>query len=272
MKKILIFILSVSYASSVLASTSLAFENHTLTERSTTPEKYSLKIDYPQIKEPTNPAESQFNFEAKKWVKNQATQFKNTLATWNTSQLPDSVKANGSSLKITYQLTTLDPKILVSVRYYSENYLVGSAHPSHTYTAMNYDLIHNKALSLADLFSPNALYLNTISRIVTPLIQDKLKAKTKEPVEIFKEGLEPTAKNYETWNIVPNGLQFTFNEAEVAAYVYGPQEITLPFDKIKTDLLANSVLKNCLPPHHCEISQPILRVNKEGNSHAKPKP
>jgi hypothetical protein len=65
-------------------------------------------------------------------------------------------------------------------------------------------------------------------------------------VELFKEGLTPTAQNYATWNLVPEGIRFTFNEYQVAPYVFGPQEVVISFNDLDKFVPDRSPLAKCI--------------------------
>lgn len=250
MKKIFLMIFCF-YANSILGN-NLAFENKVITQTDNEP-KYLITINYPQIKNPSNNSENQFNVITQNWTVAQINKFKATIKDWDTSNLPATLKNNGSSLTIHYDLAILVPQKLLSIRFYADTYFVGAAHPSHIYKTLNYDLAHNKELNLADLFKPNSNYLTKISNIATEKITADLNSAADGKAEVFKEGLMPVAKNYQLWNITPDGLKFTFNEYQVAAYVFGPQEVIIPYQDLKPYLSSDSLLSSCV--NHCEIKK-----------------
>lgn len=244
---------SFFYASTLFADSNLAFETKTLNFENNQP-KYTIKTSYPQIKSPTTQAERQFNDTSKQWVLDHISQFKKSISDWDTSKLPAEMKKNGSTLTMDYDLATLDPKDLVSVRFTADTYLVGAAHPSFNYSSLNYDLVNNKVLALSDLFKSDSNYLEFIAKIATNRITKKLNNTANGKAEIFKEGLAPNPKNYSVWNLAPHGLKFTFNEYQVAAYVFGPQEIIIPFQRLSKFFSQNSVLATCIASSNCSIT------------------
>jgi hypothetical protein len=50
---------------------------------------------------------------------------------------------------------------------------------------------------------------------------------------MFSDGARPTPENYAVWNVSAEGVVITFNEAQVAAYAAGPQEVVIPFATLK---------------------------------------
>ncbi len=247
MKKVLLLV-GFFYTSALFANDYLKFDNKRIISNHKNP-SYSIEANYPQIKEPLNNAEKKFNDAAEKWVDNKIEEFKKRAA--STNNLPPSIKANGSTLLITYELTTIEPKQFVSVRYNFNPFYVGAAHPDHQFSSLNYDLIHNKALSLNNLFK-HPSYLKHIAAIANHEVTAKLKRQN-EQAKILLEGLKPIPENFAVWNITPEGMRFTFNESQVAAYVYGPQNITIPYQKLSRYFATNTVIANCLAPNNCDI-------------------
>lgn len=253
MKKTMMLMIASLYSSCLFASNNLVFDTKTISDSNRSP-KYEIKISYPQIHSPNKIAEKDFNETTKKWAANKVVEFKKTLSDWNTDRLPPEMKANGSSLTVNYDLATLNQNQMVSLRFSADSYYVGAAHPSHRYQVLNYDLINNKKVFLDDLFESNSSYLQQIAKIATDKLQTKLNAASNDKVDIFKEGLAPTAKNYEVFNLTPEGFRFTFNEYQVAAYVFGPQEIIIPYTDLNSFYKDGTPLAKCLKNNTCQIT------------------
>lgn len=246
--KPIIFLLAVFYSAIILADEPLKFETKVIKETNEAP-KYSIEVNYPQIKNAKlNSSEYQFNLVAKKWALDAIRSFQNSVKKEDTKSLPPEIKANGSALSITYDLSTIEPHQFVSLRYLSYMYHMGAAHPTHTYQSINYDLSQNKQIFLSDIFNSNSNYLQHIAT----LCKQRLKPKLNE--QMFEDGLTPNLKNFEVWNITRKGIQFTFNEYQVAAYVFGPQEVTLTYDDLKQVLARNSTVYKCFSSHNCNIT------------------
>lgn len=253
MFKKMILIIGSLYTATSLASDNLEFENKTLNQNSTNP-KYVIQTNYPQILQPHTPAEISFNQKAKEWAQASINEFKKSVADNESYPISADLKANGSTLTVTYDLTALEPRKFISLRYSTDRYLAGAAHPAHTYAALNYDLDRNQVLTLQDLFNPNSPYLRFLSKTMTTRLTQKLnKEANGGGATLFKDGLTPDNKNYEVWNITPRGLKFTFNEYQVAAYVFGPQEIVLKYPEVQSYLAKDTILRSCLDNHSCQI-------------------
>ncbi len=253
MKK-LITTMSLLFTTSIFANSPLHFDNKQITLNSNQP-KYSVVLNYPQISNPATPSEKKFNQLAKKWALDNLETFKKSVSENSQYPIPKDLQAAGSTLNVTYDLTSLEPAKLVSLRLSNDTSMAGAAHPSHKYSAYNYDLTKNKVVTLASLFKNESAALEKISKIATQRVTTQLKENPNggNNVEVFSDGLTPAAKNYQVWNIVKNGMQITFNEYQVAAYVYGPQAITLSFDEIKDSLKADTPLAKCLANNNCDI-------------------
>lgn len=252
MKKFIIA-LGFLYSATTLADSALNFDNKKMTLNNLQPQ-YKVVINYPQIKNPTSPSQIKFNQIAKTTALSQLKDFKESVSENLKYPIPEDLKAEGSTLTLTYDLTSLEPAQLVSVRFSNDTSFVGAAHPSHKYSALNYDLTQNKIADLSYLFKNENTGLKQLAQIATKRVTDQLNHSSNGPnVDIFNEGLTPTNKNYQVWNLTPDGIQVTFNEYQVAAYVYGPQTITIKFDELKNQLNPNTTLAKCLTNKNCDI-------------------
>ena len=139
-----------------------------------------------------------------------------------------------------YDLDFMQP--LISVRISNEVAQAGRAHPFHSHRVVNFDLTQNKELTLSDLFKPKTNFLKTIAELSEKKLNETIGEKDRW---MIKGGAEPLANNYKNWNIGKNSLLITFDEYQVAPYVYGPQAIAIPF----------SALENILSPQGKIISQ-----------------
>jgi hypothetical protein len=262
--KKLITSISLLFTTTLFANSPLHFDNKQITLNSSQP-KYSAVLNYPQISNPTTPSEKKFNQLAKKWALINLDDFKKSVSENSQYSIPKDLQAAGSTLNVTYDLTSLEPAKLVSLRVSNDTSMAGAAHPSRKYSAYNYDLTKNKAIVLSSLFKNESAALGKISKLATQRVTAQLKENPNggNNVEIFSDGLTPTAKNYQVWNIVTNGMQITFNEYQVAAYVYGPQVITLSFEEIKDLLKSDNPLAKCLANNSCDIK--VLAPNKQAD-------
>ncbi len=51
---------------------------------------------------------------------------------------------------------------------------------------------------------------------------------------MIANGTAPDLKNYQVWNLESDGILITFDEYQVAHYAYGPQEVHIQFDVLKS--------------------------------------
>lgn len=209
--------------------------------------KYSVTINYPQITAPQlTPAEKKFNDLMKERIDKSIENFKQTVKENEKYPVPSEIKANGSSITIDYQLSMIN-KSFISVRYGIDTYFAGAAHPTHTYYSLNYDLTLNKEMMLGNLFQQNSNYLQKIADFSSKQLKTKLKN------DMFSDGFVANHKNYQVWNIMPKGLRITFNEYQVAPYVYGPQQVIIPYSHIKNILSDKTAVGKCIKNPTCQI-------------------
>jgi hypothetical protein len=157
-------------------------------------------------------------------IQNQSTKTKNTLyIDFNTSAI-----------------TSGDDRIL-SLRFSIQSYISGMAHPTHYHQVLNYDLYTGEEIELADLFFPDADYLSTIATYCREALYRRLPDK-----QMIDAGTMPTMENYKIWNIKPNGLVITFEEAQVAPYVQGAQTVLVPYSALRLILSPGSPIAYCV--------------------------
>lgn len=238
---ILLTLSSISFA-----QTNLSFNNLSIRDSSLSP-NYTLIINYPQIAGPQlTSAEKNFNRLMKDRIDQAVENFKQTVRENEKYPVPSEIKANGSSITIDYQVFSIN-KSFVSVRYGIDTFFSGAAHPTHTFRSLNYDLNLNKEFFLQNLFQPKSNYLQKIADYSSKQLKPKLKNNA------FVEGFAPSPKNYQVWNITPKGLKITFNEYQVAAYVYGPQQAVIPFSNLKNILSDKTSVAKCFRMQNCQI-------------------
>ena len=193
---------------------------------------YEIKIHYPEFAGATAAGLLAFNAEAKKQAQDLLAGFQEDFQ--QAQPLPDPNIAMGSFMETNYSIT-YGQHGLLSVLFTVGFYASGAAHPNSFAQVINFDLIHGKKLELAELFLPGSAYLKAVS--------DACSADLKQRERLyFAEGALPTADNYKNWNITAQGLQFSFDPYQVAAYAMGPSLVTLPYPSLKTLLKADGPL------------------------------
>lgn len=192
---------------------------------------YSMDITYPQITgRGTTVAEQAFNERVNMIVNEEMQQFKNSvqLDVPHMKTLPREVRNN--TFKIDYDIDVIHELALVSVRFTIQGMQAGRAHPYRSHRVLNFDLVQNKELTLGDLFKSDAKYLDAIANFSSNQLKNTVNEKDKWMID---EGAKAIAKNYKNWNIEKGALLITFDEYQVAPYVYGPQEVEIPYTHLQ---------------------------------------
>lgn len=254
MRNIILLVLFFSICT-VSAQNKLSFTNFTIKDQSQSP-KYSITVNYPQITgKDLGASEKQFNNIIKERMNKSIENFKQTVNENEKYPVPSEIKAHGSTLSSDYQIAMIN-KSFISLRYGMDIYFAGAAHPTHTYQSLNFDLSQNKELTLSNLFQAKTNYLQKIADYATKQLKTKLKN------DAFQEGFNPIVKNYQVWNTLPKGLRITFNEYQVAPYVYGPQQVIIPYSYLKNILSEKTAIGKCLKTQQCQIK--ILELAEKG--------
>ena len=197
-----------------------------ITDKSTSP-TWSLKAEFPQIIGTRNPRAREFNKTVQGFVSKGISAFKESCRGIQGSMSPG--MKGESYLLIAYRISAAG-KSLIGVKLDSEEMISLMAHPRHDIQTLNYDLSTTRPLELASVFKPGSDYLRRIAAFCA----EDLK---RRDVLQFEEGVLPLEKNYTTWNLHAEGLLVYFREYQVAAYVFGPQEVLVPYSAIR-DILA----------------------------------
>lgn len=188
---------------------------------------YEIDVQYPQLNGGDNPNFAKFNQAARAAVMRDLSEFKKAMAP-EEGEEPPPEDSMGSDLSVTYTIG-LAQDDLVSVKYDVSSYLQGAAHPNSSSTVLNYDLKNGKPIKLADLFKPEAKYLQAISKYCI----DELKKKPGLAADEIDRGAAPSAKNYANWTITKRGLGINFDAYQVAPYAAGPQFVLVPYSVLK---------------------------------------
>ncbi len=120
----------------------------------------------------------------------------------------------------------------------------GGAHGYENIISYNYDVLAQTELTLADMFPGDANYLKTVSEFSrAALLPQLIKAGELEgsmtPDEMntyidgsltpmLNAGTEPTIENFLVFTFTDTDITLYFSQYQVAAYVYGEQQVTMP--------------------------------------------
>ena len=191
---------------------------------------YTITAQIPTIKNSDSRATA-FTTEMQNFVQGLIADFKKNMA----SMGPPPIQAT-SSFDVRYQVVS-PPGDILSINYQTEGYIAGMAHPYHLIYTFNYDLEAGKDIALSDLFLPNTDYLGALSKYCASQLNTR-----NINFQEFSQGADPTPANYKNWNITSDGLMITFDEYQVAAYVAGPQTVTVPYSELKSLIDPNGAL------------------------------
>lgn len=155
-----------------------------------------------------------------------------------------------NTFHIDYDIDIVKPgdQALISVRFSSEGYQAGSAHPYHLKHVINFDLGSGHVLTLNELFKPHSHYLDSFSKYSYQILNAKLKDKL-----MIKDGTKPVAKNFKNWNLESDSIVITFDEYQVAPYYLGPQEVEIPLKDLAHLISPKAPIYSCVKdPDSCK--------------------
>lgn len=189
-----------------------------------------------------------FNGTVENIIKDNVAEFKqkvkkneNATSNFISDEAPPTNLNNRLTIDYNSSILKVGSNHIISIRFSLQGYLVGMAHPYHEHDVLNYNTKDHQELELADLFSPNADYLTVISNYARDTLKKHLAIK-----DMIDDGTLPKPENFAVWNLKPNGILFTFEEYQVAPYVYGAQTVLVPYQVLKDMIPADSVIAPCL--------------------------
>lgn len=157
------------------------------------------------------------------------------------SHLPKKKIRNDLTIDFVTAVVNTQDKPLVSIRFNIQGYITGMPHPYHYHRVLNFDLDNGEQIELDDLFKEDSNYLEFIAEYSRDALERKLKDRM-----MVSRGTYPTPENYRNWNINPNGLLITFDEYQVAPYVFGTQTVLIPYSQLIDLIETDSPIANCL--------------------------
>lgn len=206
---------------------------------------YTISAVYPAITgKDISPAAQKFNHAIDAMVKEEVDQFKKYVKADvpHMKTLPEAVRKNTLTIDYDYYIVKSNKIPVVSIRLNVEGLQAGRAHPYHKYRVLTIDLNNKgKILALNDLFKPGIKYLQAIAKYCKQQLSAKLKDKW-----MIDQGTVAKPANYKNWNMQSDSLLITFDEYQVAPYVYGAQEVEIPYKKLANILAPNSAAAACL--------------------------
>lgn len=201
---------------------------------------HSIKYSYPEVtgyKDKT--AEDTFNKHISSIINKDVEDFKKEIQESEKGmgdvELPEEVLQ--SYFNIEYSIINKTPD-LISIKFLTEVYYAGAAHPSHAIWAVNYSLTSGKAINLSDLFKKDSDYLKVLSDYSIKELSEKAKKQAKEEgyepdYNWIKEGASPKAENFAYFNLTEKDVIIHFNEYQVDCYAAGPKDVVIPYSNLK---------------------------------------
>lgn len=152
-----------------------------------------------------------------------------TQKDWSNQPVDSSTPADlpgKNGLSINYEIKYQTKKTL-SLVFYVSTFARGAAHPNNSVVTFNF--VDGKELTLDQLFKKDSGYLAFLAKKSRELLAKK----SFSDKEWVAKGTEPRPENYKKWYLTKKGLTLIFDTYQVAAYVYGPQELTIKKVEIK---------------------------------------
>ena len=178
---------------------------------------FTIVIQYPQgFSQPA------INDAIQKYISEQKNNFLQSAG--RDKELPTNVPGK-DTLNITYQTMYQDNQA-ISILFNLSAFNRGAVHPNNT--AFTFNFINGQSITLGQVFKVYSDYLD----VVANLSRTQLFLKKDLDKHQIEEGTKPTAENYKLWYFTARGLAVVFDIYQVAAYVYGPQTVKIPKDKL----------------------------------------
>lgn len=205
-------------------------------------ETLSIDMRYPTISE-SFPGAPSINGDIERELDKLVSQFKQEASSTSTDlvDLPSTVK---SYVQGGYTVEYENER-LISLLFKAEWYMRGAAHPYHTVHTYIFDKKLGRLVTLQDMFMPSSGYLAYLSTYAYNDLLRQSKEGDKgftHDEETVKEGTEAALENFKHVLPVRNGLMFYFDEYQVAPYAAGPQQVVVPYEKLKQYVEPSGIL------------------------------
>lgn len=124
----------------------------------------------------------------------------------------------------------------------NRTYYKGGAHDAHKYMNYVFDLTTGKRITEKEIFNDG--YKEELANIIVHEIATQNNVSKSEDLENI--GFFDTAEIYPNKNfyIDDDGINYTFNEFDIAAYIVGPIDVHIPYEKIQHILRKESPISN----------------------------
>jgi len=215
-----------------------------------------IKAVYPLlIGTDTNENIDRFNQLVAQIIQEEVNRFKEKVADLQSvqTQFKKSSVKNDLAIDFSTSVVTIKHEPIISIRFTIQGYMSGMAHPYHIHRVLNYDFAYGIPLTLTDLFKPNINYLDELSEYSNNMLYRRLK-----DTSLVGPGTAAAPANFANWNISPYGLLITFDEAQVAPYVYGTQSVLIPYAILKPLLDPDYPVTSCAKSRWACLQRNVL--------------
>jgi hypothetical protein len=195
--------------------------------------KYEIQIHKPVLSGPDASVVNGFNQTVDAMVDTRVSEFQTAIS--ENSVPPAELGDVSSSFEITPEIYRPTPA-LISVRFTILQYIAGAAHPFTMLNTLTYDLTTGQFLTLADLFTPGAAYLETISNVALEQLREIFGD------ALFADGAAPTEDNYRNWNLTPDGLLISFQQYQVGPGAAGTMEARIAYAQLASMIRSDGAL------------------------------
>ncbi|HEX2621510.1 MAG TPA: DUF3298 and DUF4163 domain-containing protein [Phototrophicaceae bacterium] len=142
------------------------------------------------------------------------------------------------TLEISYDEEKFSDSV-VTVLFYLWTY-TGGAHGSHVTTTFTFDLASDTQLALPDLFVDGTDVYGLLAPMAQTDLTEQIKKLLDDPnatdVTWVEDGAAPVAENYQSFALTSDALVLIFQEYQVAPYVVGPLQVSIPLSDLQDAL------------------------------------
>lgn len=194
------------------------------------PKVFELSAEYPELSGVSPVIATKFNQLAKAKALNELNKFRKDFLAQTAEDLKFArERGMTNTVEVSYNVAFADDEV-ISI-WFGNYFYTGGAHPNGYTFTLNFDLKTGRELKLGDIFKPGADYLQVLSDHCVKALQDDLNEGRED--EWIQTGAGAKDENYDSWNLTRKGIMVNFDAYQVAAYVAGPQEVLVPFEKVE---------------------------------------
>lgn len=217
------------------------FSTKSISERREGNRAYEISADIPQIMSMRTASTRKFNLWIRKKLLGHVAEFRQLERSAEVSDRRKRLPPLhiSETLELGYQVYYSN-KRLVSLRLTQTVMAVGQMHPIDYYETINYDLRKGRPLRPTDIFKVG--YLRSLSAYCRNEFRNKYDLKYLD-APLVNEGTSPEKDNFDSWNIVPEGILISFADYQVGPHAFGKPEMIVPYSALREVLIENSLIR-----------------------------